>query len=216
MQMPSKKTLIIAGVLVASHLGAFAVGRFATPERVVEKEKIVYKDKVVEKIVEVIVERTDEKKVAELQEQIRQLNLEKEHFHKNVKKTERIIKLADGSIDITRTYDSTETRVVEKEKIVEVVKEVKVVEEKVVEKIVDRVVEKVVTVEKIVEKEKIVENAKRWRLAPMVGLDIKSTIAGSPTVLYGGEVGYRFAGPFGAGLWGLSNGTAGVSVSIQF
>lgn len=204
MQMPSKKTLIIGAALIASHLSAFAVGRFTTPEKVKETEKTAEKAKTIIK--------SDEKREAELSEQIRLLQTQISEFQKNVKKTEHIVVRPDGSSDTTRTEESSEHKTDKTDTDKTENKHEKVVETK--------VVEKTITVEKVVTKEKIVDNPKRWRLGPTVMLDFADF--SKPRV--GGELDYRIAGPFVIGArvnskvdsFKFSNFNVGVAVSIQF
>jgi hypothetical protein len=202
---PLKKYILVGAGILACLLVAFATGRYTVPTKTVTVEK--------EKVVEKVVEKIDDKKVFELTEKISSLEAEKQHFQKNVKKTEHIHKNADGSTDITRTYDSTETKVVEKEVVKYLDREVKVVETKVVDRVVDRVV--------TVEKEKIVDAQKpQWKLTPMVGVNVRDfQISQSLTtgpLTYGGMAERRIVGPIFLGVWGMSSGSGGIAATVEF
>ncbi len=202
-----KKKLAIGGAIAVALLVSFATGRFMTPDKVVTVEK--------ERVVEKIVERTDERKVAELNEKIASLQSEVSDYKKNRHWTEHIVTRPDGTVEVTRTEDTVVTKTVTKVETVYVDREVKVIETKVV----DRVVEKIVEVEKV----KIVENAKaQWRLTPMVGIDAAGLVTrpglslSTNDLIYGAGAQRRIAGPIWAGAWGLSSGVGGVSVSLEF
>lgn len=89
--MKQKILLIIGGVVLLA--SAVAVGRFTTPTKTVEKEKIVYQDKIITKIV-----------------------YQKDTSHRKNKVTIKFVKiLPDGTKTIeTKTYDSSEIEILEK------------------------------------------------------------------------------------------------------
>lgn len=65
---------------------------------------------------------------------------------------------------------------------------------------------KTVTVDRLVDKAR-----PSWRAGPMVGFDFRTH---APA--YGGMVERRIAGPLSLGVFGLSNGTAGASLTLEF
>lgn len=109
-----------------------------------------------------------------------------------------------------------------KEKTIEETTEDTEIEKQVEIRYVDRVVEKQVDVVKEVEKEvvKIVEKPlPDWRISPMVGLSVPGLLQDGLSdrqLVFGIEGQRRIAGPLSGGVWGLSNGAVGVSLSLEF
>lgn len=58
----------------------------------------------------------------------------------------------------------------------------------------------------------IVNNKPSWKIAGLVGLNVHSLT----TPIYGGQIERSFVGPISVGVWGLSNSTGGVSLSLNF
>lgn len=56
--------------------------------------------------------------------------------------------------------------------------------------------------------------APAWRVSALAGVDLG--LAEPPVLVYGGQVERRLVGPLSVGAWGMSNGAAGASVSLQF
>ncbi len=51
-----------------------------------------------------------------------------------------------------------------------------------------------------------------WKVAGLAGLSLNNLTA----PIYGGQIERRIIGSVSAGVWGLNNGTGGVSLGIQF
>ncbi len=51
-----------------------------------------------------------------------------------------------------------------------------------------------------------------WKVAGLAGLSLNNLT----TPVYGGQIERRIIGPVSAGVWGLTNSTGGVSLSIEF
>ncbi len=158
---------------VALLAAAFAVGRYTAREPDVrDVERVVYKDRVVEKIVEVKV---------------------KEEAKRVIVYRDRVIK-PDGT-RIEREIEKTETDT----------------------KITDaRETAKEATHAGTKDREHVVTSPRPdWRVGAMVG----TALTLDPIFLkpvYGGFVERRIAGPFSVGIWGLSTGTTGVSLVLEF
>lgn len=97
--------------------------------------------------------------------------------------------VVDTNVD-TNTHETKDTV-----KVVEVIKEVMVTKE----------------VEKIVEAGKA-----NWRINAMLGTQLSVVPLGVKGFVYGGEVDRRLFGPVWIGVYGLSNGTVGGKVGIEF
>lgn len=186
-----KKTIIaIAAVLLALILG-YGGGRYAQPAKVVEKEKIV--TQIQEKLV--YQDRVVVQKVL--------VEVEKKHEHVETTTTKK----PDGEV-VTTTKTDTNTDETTKEN------ETKT-EEKVVYK--DRIVQQVV------EKEKLVLRQPDWRIAAGVGVSIPHYLGqqdvGVP-IPYGlviqAEADRRIIGPVWLGVFGNTQGTAGLMLSAVF
>jgi hypothetical protein len=54
-----------------------------------------------------------------------------------------------------------------------------------------------------------------WRVSGLVGLDVRHILTPGPLV-YGAAVEHRLFGPVWVGAWGLTNGTAGLSLGVTF
>jgi hypothetical protein len=52
----------------------------------------------------------------------------------------------------------------------------------------------------------------QWKVSGMAGLSVNSL----STPIYGAQVERRILGPISAGIWGLSNSTGGVALSLEF
>lgn len=50
-----------------------------------------------------------------------------------------------------------------------------------------------------------------WRLTPMAGIDLRSG-----AFSFGGMISHRLVGPISVGAFGLSSGTVGVGISLEF
>lgn len=183
---------------LAVGIGFALFNHFFPQERVVEKE--VYKE---------------DKRITELLSMVESMKTEisrvkTAQVNEKYRKWEHEETKPDGS----KTRDAGEERnidsvVTETEKVVEV----KVVE-------VEKQVVVVQTVEKVTEKirEPVLKN---WRVSPMVGVGFD--IKGGPQyngVVYGAEAERRILGPIWLGVWGVGNtqigGVAGIKASIEF
>lgn len=192
------KTKLAAAVVALLLLsGGFALGRFGQAEhvvykereKVVEVEKIVYVDreKVVEKVVTIDNTKT------------------------RIVREEKTTKLPDGTETTTKT-----------EKI-GVDKDVSNVATKVEEKLVYVDRDRVVTVEKevFVDKTKPMPD---WRIGAMAGLNfpqLPGLVAGDSFdvlthTVFGLQVERRIVGPLSVGAWGLSSGTGGLTLNLEF
>lgn len=101
-------------------------------------------------------------------------------------------KLIDKSVIVETTDKATAAQLVEQAKQVEV---------------------REVVVEKRVE----VKVSRDWRVSALVGLQPKLLPTFEPgPVVFGASVERRIAGPVFVGAWGLSNGTIGISASVEF
>jgi hypothetical protein len=65
-------------------------------------------------------------------------------------------------------------------------------------------------------KEKRVDAPKDWSVALLVGSSLSLKPIGLGPVVYGASVQRRIIGPVSVGLWGLSNGTGGLSAGVTF
>lgn len=56
-----------------------------------------------------------------------------------------------------------------------------------------------------------------WRIGALIGANVNGLLT-NPTgsLVYGAQVERRIVGPFSVGLWGLSSGQGGASVSVEF
>jgi hypothetical protein len=184
-----KFILPVLGLLL--FISGGAVGRFGTPD------KVVYKDKIVEKIVEKIVvqEHIVEKKVY--------IQAKKEKTRKETTTT----KTPDGT-ETTKTVEETHTDT-----------DTKANEEKVTEKIVYE--EKIV--ERVVEKEKLILKQSDWRIAAGAGVSIPNFLGkeelgvpGLRGAVIQLELDRRVVGPFHMGVFGNTQGVVGLTISGQF
>lgn len=107
--MNPRRVAIIAVVCVAALVGAFSAGRFSAPLQVEtrEVEKVVFKDRIVERVVEV-------KAKAETKVVYRDRVVTKEGEIR-----ERIVERTDTKEDTKRDDTKTVDRVVERERIIE-------------------------------------------------------------------------------------------------
>jgi hypothetical protein len=189
-----RKWLIGAGVLVATHVVAFAFGRYLVPEKVVVQEQV--------KLVEV------EKQVVVAQEKVRVEKVYIQEESKRIHREEHTVAHPNGMVETRKTEDINVDKVVKENGIQYVDREI------------IKEVEKRVDVEKVVEKRVEVQVRPDWKVTPMVGLDvprvIQNPVAAQSAIVFGGQVERRILGPISAGAWGLSNGNAGVSVTVEF
>lgn len=180
------------GVLILCAL-SFSLGRFNREETVRVEERIVEVEKVVEKVV----------------------YREKEETHVDEKKdTKKVTKRV--ATEVTKPDGTTE------KKTEEIIDE-GTTESKVEIKYVDRVVEVEKVVEKLVEVEKKVKASQTlpdWRAGLTVGvnpLDIYEARAVSyGDLILGAEVQRRLVGPVYGGVWGMTNGTVGINIGLEF
>lgn len=198
-----KRVLYSVGVLLAL-AAAFGVGRFLSPEKVVEKVVEV------ERAVEVVRESELEAVVEELAEEIRTLKSQLTDVKKSIHRETRTVQHPSGMVETVKVEDINVSKVVKEQEIKYVDREVKTVEVHYV----DRVVEK--EVEKLVEKERLVTSRPDWRVSPMVGVSSTSDGWVKGNVTYGGMVERRIIGGVSIGVWGLTSGQAGVGVSFEF
>lgn len=170
----------------------FGLGRLMASERVEYRERLRVMTVVKERIV--------------LKEQ--QLTISDREKTKTGKTTKKVVEIdrPDGTKERT-TEEATEDTEVEKQ--IEI-------------RYVDRVVEKQVDVVKEVEKEvlKIVEKPlPDWRVSAIVGVstpDILQNGLSDRSLVLGVDAQRRIAGPLSGGIWGMSNGAVGLSLSLEF
>jgi hypothetical protein len=186
-----KKTIIVIGAVLLALLLGYGGGRYAQPAKVVEKEKIV--TQIQEKVV--YQDRIVTQKVL--------VEVEKKRVHRETTTTKK----PDGEVVTTTKVDTnTDTDTKDNESKVE---------EKVVYK--DRIVQQVV------EKEKLVLRQPDWRIAAGVGVSIPHYL-GQPdvgvSIPYGlviqAEADRRILGPVWLGVFGNTQGTAGLMLSAVF
>lgn len=190
--MDKRKWLIVACVLVVSHLLAFAGGRFLVPPKIVIQEQL--------KIVEV------EHQVVAIQEKVRVEKIYMESENQRIHREEHTVAHPNGMVETRKSEDINVEKVIKENGI------------QYVDRDIIKEVEKKVEVEKLVEKR--IESHPDWKLSPLVGLDI-SRVMSNPTapqsaIVLGGQVERRVLGPVSAGVWGLSNGNVGVAVTVEF
>lgn len=155
--------------------------------RFMAPDKVVTVDRVVERVVE---DTHAREQVRELTEQLETLRTRREVV---------IVTRPDGTRE-ERTTEETERRT-ETERVVEV----------------EKIVERVVTVDREVMKTVTLERARpAWRVSALGGLDIAAATRLQLVPVYGAHVERRLFGPVSAGVWGLSTGAAGLSLSIEF
>jgi hypothetical protein len=182
--------LALAGVLL--FLAGLGTGRYGLPDKVLIQEKV--KEVVQEKVV--------------IQEKVR---VEKIYLKDQKQKIHR-------EITEKKHPDGTQEKKVSEDINIDTVVRENQVEVKFVDRWQDRIVEK------IVEKEKLVLNKKaEWRLGADVGVSIPVLLGGQEqgiVGLRGAVVGVhaerRIIGPFWMGVWGNTQGTAGVKLDIEF
>lgn len=186
-----KKTIIAVGVVLLALLLGYGGGRYAQPAKVVEKEKIVTK-------VETKIEYQDR-----VVTKIEYVKVQEKHQHVETTTTKK----PDGEV-VTTTKTDTDTDT-------NVHKDTDKVEEKVVYK--DRIVQQVV------EKEKLVLRQPDWRLAAGVGVSIPHYLNQPDvgiSIPYGlvvqAEADRRIIGPVWLGVFGNTQGTAGLMLSAVF
>jgi hypothetical protein len=61
----------------------------------------------------------------------------------------------------------------------------------------------------------VTESRTQWKASALAGVDLATALRGELRPVYGGALERRVLGPFSAGAWALSNGTAGLSMSIR-
>ncbi len=178
---------LVAALALAG--AGYAFGRFAAPDKVVTVEK------------EVI--RTVEKEVGLTHEQVFELAKILETMRRETHTETTTTVKPDGTtetkiVEDTKTEKTTETET-----------------EKVAEKDESKTTETETTRE--VETTKIVERARPgWKVSVMAGLDFPYAIKGELRPVYGGSIERRLFGPLSAGVWGLTSGAGGLSLSLEF
>ncbi len=180
---------VLAGAVICLCVGSYAIGRYATAPEVVYQEKVVEVE--VEKVVEV--EKIVEKKVYVASTQKR----ERRHT------TE--VKAPDGTVTKTETVDTGEKT------------DVKTTEDRATERVVEKEVVKYVDREVQAAR----TNPPDWKATPLLGANLPAILGAKAfdplkQLSAGLNVERRIAGPFSAGVWGLSSGQVGVSVTIEF
>jgi hypothetical protein len=189
----SKYKKIIVPVLgVALFVGGYFAGRVGNPE------KIVIRDRIEEVIVEKVVWK----------ENVVERRIYVEAKREKTRKETTTTKAPDGT-ETTKTVEETQTDTDKNENN---------------EKVVEKIVEKEVVVERVVEKEKLVFGKNGdWRVAAGLGVSIP-TLLGKPEMGIPGlqgaviqlEIDRRVVGHFYMGLFGNSQGAAGLTISGVF
>lgn len=184
--------LVLVGVSLLV-VGFFA-GKYSTPEKVVEKVRI-------EKV-EV------EKQVVVAQEKVRIEKVYIKDYTKHVHREETEVMHPDGLVEKKKTEDENVEKVVKENAIQYIDREVV--------KYVDR---KVVDEEEV---EKRVENKRAsWRVNALVGtevthLHLEATAPYVSPIVFGGQVERRVIGPIWVNGYGLSNGTVGLGLGMEW
>ncbi len=193
-----KKLAIVLGAL-ALLLLTFAAGRHSRPARVETKERIVYQDKIVEKVVNHDVVRTEV-----VHDQVVAKNVETKIVWE--KAPDGSIKTTETITDLSKTSDQTHTdqthENVTRTDVTQVVK-------------IDSTKNTITTYER-----------PSWSVAVMPGLDVRGAISDglaalSPSTLtkrgiLGASVERRIVGPVFGGVWGNTAGAGGVTVRLEF
>lgn len=149
-------------------------------------------DKVVEK--EVI--RTVTKEDTTAREEVKRLTEQLETVKRQTHKETTMVVNADGSKTIKSTVDTKVDRTNDTRTDLDTKTDM----------------HRVATVESVREVTKLVERRRPdWRIGPMVGFDVRSR-----SISYGATVERRILGPVSVGAWGLSNGTAGLVLTLEF
>lgn len=192
-----RNKLAAGACVVTVAIGSYALGRYVVPEKVLIQERV--------KVVEV------EKQVVVVQEKVVEKVVRDEAKKERVRREERTVKRPDGSEETTKTEEIGIDTVVRDTKIEYVDR---VVEKEVV-KYVDREVEKRV---------EITRPLPDWRLSAMAGVNgtkLPGLLAGDSFdamthLSFGASLERRIWGPVHAGVWGLSTGQGGLSLSLDF
>lgn len=171
----------------ALFLGAVA-GRYASPAKVVVQEKV--------KTVEV------EKQVVVVQEHVKVERVEVATESRHVRRQETTTRAPDG----TTTTVKTEEEATDKSTTAVVVAEAKK----------DTFAETSKREATESKSKTVTESRPQWKASALAGVDLATALHGELRPIYGGALERRVLGPFSAGVWALSNGTAGLSMSIQF
>lgn len=207
--------VVIAFVALALVGGGFAAGRYATPDRV------EYKDKIVE------VEANVDAYVAEinkLQEEVHTLKTTIATA-KNVTTKKVIKKAPDGTV--TTTIDTVDTSKIDK--TVDEKDSKKEQETKVEIRVVEKLVYKDHETLKIIER-----NRPAWALSLMPGFDfagafghgtpvnlipnslLPTSIPGLRHIVIGTSIERRIIGPFSGGIWANTAGMGGLVLRLEF
>lgn len=184
-----RKYLYVGIALVGTHAFSFALGRYTVPETIRIEEKVR-----IEKV-EV------EKQVVVIQEKVRVERVVVKDERKSIRREEYAVEHPNGLKESRKTEDINIDRVVREAEV------------QYVDRVVEKEVVKFVEHTEVKEKLKLVEAPKPdWRVGALVGVQVTSPT--SP--IYGGIVERRILGPVSAGAWGLSNGTVGVTATLEF
>lgn len=185
-----------AGCLALLSVG-YSFGRYVTPEKVVIQEHV--------KVVEV------EKQVVVEKEKVVVRTVKDENKKESVRRQEHTVKRPDGTEETTKTEEVNIDTVVRDTKVEYVDR---IVEKEVI-KYVDREVEKRV---------EITKPLPDWRVSALAGVNgtqIPGLVYGDKFnalthMTFGASVERRVFGPVHAGVWGLSTGQGGLSLSMDF
>lgn len=190
------KPIVGTFLVIGLCFGAFATGRWLTPPKVTETEKIVNHD------------------VYHIVKEVQKVEVEKKVYVavKTTAKhsTTHIVKKPDGTVDTTVVVDSgtkTDTsNVVDKTDTVKVASTVDIKKDD------------------TTERTRVTDGRPSWRVTPMLGVNVLSipTIVKTQKVDWlndfhaGVMVEHRLVGPFSIGGYALSSGQVGASFSIEF
>lgn len=181
-----KMYLCLVGALLL--LIGYGTGRYVVPDRVVIQTKVQEVEKAI--VVEKVRTEVQVVKVAETKQRLHRE--ETDYKHANGDEEKRVTE--DSNID--SVIHEQDTKYVDRDVIKEVEKRVEVIKEKFVER--DR---------------------PNWRLGGLVGYNfatLKTNALDMDGVVFGAEVQRRIAGPISIGAFGLSTGTGGLSLNLEF
>lgn len=195
---PRKKFAIVLGAL-ALLLLTFAAGRYSRPARVETKEQIVYQDKIVEKIVNHDVVRTEV-----IHDQVVAKNVETKIVWE--KAPDGGIKTTETITDLTKTSTETNTN-------------------RTHENVTQTDLTQVVRIDST--KNTITTySVPSWSIALMPGLDVRGLVSDGLGALSGStlakrgilaaSVDRRIVGTLFAGVWGNTAGAGGLTVRLEF
>lgn len=198
-----KKQLIFALALVLSWAGFYCEGRQHAPTKVQYQDKVVYQDRVVYKDRIVTVEHTTENKDTQ----------DDRVAHKHTVTTTKEITKPDGTTEKTTVIDTDVDSSRNKKTDVDLITNTKTDQKLDISK-----------TEKVSQEVKLQQSFERsdWRVSGMVAVDLTHLdiprLMADPrhNLVFGVEVDRRIIWNVSVGIFGLTNGTAGLTLSLEF